>query len=162
MDHQNIFDLDFQNRFHAGSAQEFVWGLGYRFIRDRNDSSFSVSLTPDRVSLNQFSAFLQDEISLSKNLRMTLGSKFERNEFTGFEAEPNARLLWTLTPNQSVWTAVSRAVRTPALTEEGLRLNSAVIPPATPQNPTPFPAIVVTMLVARSSTRIRRLSRSAM
>jgi iron complex outermembrane receptor protein len=33
-------------------------------------------------------------------------------------------------------------VRTPALTEEGLRLNSAVIPPLTPQNPTPFPAVV--------------------
>ena len=142
VDHQNIFDIDFQNGFHAGSAQEFVWGLGFRSIRDRNDSSFSVSLTPNQVTLNQFSAFLQDEISLTKKLRMTLGSKFERNEFTGFEAEPNARLLWTPTQNQSVWAAVSRAIRTPALTEEGLRLNSQVIPPATPQNPTPFPAIV--------------------
>src|SRR2546421_3480395 len=142
VDHQNIFDIDFQNGFHAGSAQEFVWGLGFRSIRDRNDSSFSVSLTPNQLTLNQFSAFLQDEISLTKKLRMTLGSKFEWNEFTGFEAEPNARLLWTPTQNQSVWAAVSRAIRTPALTEEGLRLNSQVIPPATPQNPTPFPAIV--------------------
>src|SRR5207253_8093257 len=63
-------------------------------------------------------------------------------KFTGFEIEPNARLLWNLTPNQSIWTAVSRAVRTPALTEEGLRLNSAVIPPGTPSNPTPLPAVV--------------------
>src|SRR5260370_42194072 len=46
-------------------------------------------------------------------------------------------------PNQSWWTAVSRAVRTPALTEEGLRLNSQVIPPGTvPSNPTPFPAVL--------------------
>jgi iron complex outermembrane recepter protein len=73
---------------------------------------------------------------------VTIGSKFEHNEFTGFEIEPNARLLWTITPNQSIWTAVSRAVRTPALTEEGLRLNSQVIPPGTPANPTPFPAVV--------------------
>ncbi|PYU76269.1 MAG: hypothetical protein DMG49_01595 [Acidobacteria bacterium] len=50
--------------------------------------------------------------------------------------------LWNLTPNQSIWTAVSRAVRTPALTEEGLRLNSAVIPPGTLSNPAPFPAVV--------------------
>src|SRR6266581_1364956 len=142
-DHQNILDIDFQHGFHVGDSQQFVWGLGYRSIRDKNDSSFTVSLQPNQVTLNQFSTFLQDEISLVDNrLQITLGSKFERNEFTGFEIEPNARLLWNLTPNQSVWTAVSRAVRTPALTEEGLRLNSQVIPPGTPANPTPLPAVV--------------------
>src|SRR6267142_1135858 len=142
-DHQNIFDIDFQHGFHAGDSQQFVWGLGYRSIRDKNDPSFTVSLDPNRVTLNQFSAFLQDEISLVDNrLQITLGSKFERNKFTGIEIEPNARLLWNLTPNQSIWTAVSRAIRTPALTEEGLRLNSAVIPPGTPANPTPFPAVI--------------------
>ena len=143
VDHQNVFDMDFQHGFHVGDSQQFVWGLGYRSVRDRNDPSFSVSLQPNQVTLNHFSAFLQDEISLVDNrLRITLGSKFEHNDFTGFEIQPNARLLWTLTPNQSVWTAVSRAVRTPALTEEGLRLNSSVIPPATPANPTPFPAVI--------------------
>ncbi len=142
-DHQNILDIDFQHGFHVGDSQQFVWGLGYRSIHDKNNPSFTVSLQPNQVTLNQFSTFLQDEISLVDNrLQITLGSKFERNEFTGFEIEPNARLLWNLTPNQSIWTAVSRAVRTPALTEEGLRLNSQVIPPGTPANPTPFPAVV--------------------
>jgi len=142
-DHQNIFDIDFQHAFHVGDSQQFVWGLGYRSIRDKNNPSFTVSLQPNQVTLNQFSTFLQDEISLVDNrLQITLGSKFERNEFTGFEIQPNARLLWNLTPNQSIWTAVSRAVRTPALTEEGLRLNSQVIPPGAPANPTPFPAVV--------------------
>jgi iron complex outermembrane receptor protein len=118
--------------------------VGYRSIRDKNDASFTVSLKPNQVTLNQFSTFIQDEISLVDNrLQITLGSKFERNEFTGFEIEPNARLLWNLTPNQSIWTAVSRAVRTPALTEEGLRLNSTVIPPGpSSSNPFPLPAVV--------------------
>lgn len=143
VDHQNIFDIDFQHGFQAGDSQQILWGLGYRSILDRNDSSFTVSLQPNQVSLNQFSAFLQDEISLIDNrLRLTVGSKFEHNDFTGFEVEPNARLLWTLSPNQSVWTAISRAVRTPALTEEGLRLNSEVIPPGTPANPAPLPGVV--------------------
>jgi iron complex outermembrane receptor protein len=141
-DHQNIFDIDFQDSFHAGNRQQIVWGMGYRSILDHNSSSFTVSVQPNQVNLNQFSTFLQDEISLVDNrLRLTVGSKLEHNTFTGFEVEPNARLLWTLTPNQSVWTAVSRAVRTPALTEEGLRLNSQVIPPGTPANPYPFPAV---------------------
>src|SRR5437667_9340008 len=142
-DHQNILDIDFQDGFHAGNSQQFVWGLGYRSIHDKNDASFTVSLQPNQVTLNQFSTFLQDEISLVDNrLQITLGSKFERNEFTGFEIEPNARLLWNITPNQSILTAVSIAVRTPALTEESLRLNSAVIPPGTPSNPAPLPAVV--------------------
>jgi len=142
-DHQNILDVDFQHAFHVGDSQQFVWGLGYRSIHDKNNPSFTVSLRPNQVTLNQFSTFLQDEISLVDNrLQITLGSKFERNEFTGFEIEPNARLLWNLTPNQSIWTAVSRAVRTPALTEEGLRLNSQVIPPGTPANPSPLPAVI--------------------
>jgi iron complex outermembrane receptor protein len=143
VDHQNTFDIDFQDGFHVGDSHQVVWGLGYRSIHDGNDPSFTVSLMPNHVSLNLFSAFVQDEITLIDNrLKLTLGSKFEHNTFTGFEIEPNARLLWTLSPNQSVWTAVSRAVRTPALTEEGLRLNSLVIPPGTPANPAPFPAVV--------------------
>src|SRR6266436_587699 len=94
-DHQNIFDIDFQDGFHAGNHQQIVWGVGYRSILDHNDSSSTVSLQPSRVNLNQFSTFLQDEISLVDNrLRLTVGSKLEHNTFTGFEVEPNARLLW--------------------------------------------------------------------
>ncbi len=142
VDHQNLFDMDFQNGFHVGDSQQIVWGLGYQSIRDQNESSASVSLQPSQLTLNHFSAFLQDEVSLTNKLRVTVGSKFEHNDFTGFEVEPNVRFLWTMTPNQSIWTAVSRAVRTPALTEEGLRLNSAVIPAGAPLNPTPLPAVV--------------------
>src|SRR5882724_6062049 len=82
------------------------------------------------------------ESQLGRFLHVAADVLREHNDFTGFEVQPNARLLWTLTPNQSVWTAVSRAVRTPALTEEGLRLNQAVVPPGTPTNPTPFPAVI--------------------
>jgi iron complex outermembrane recepter protein len=143
VDHQNVYDIDFQNDIHAGDSHEILWGLGYRSIQDNNGSSFSVSLQPNQRSLNLFSAFVQDEVDLfDKRLRVTLGSKFEHNDFTGFELEPNARLLWTLTKDQSVWAAVSRAVRTPAITEEGLRLNSAVIPPGTPPAFLPFPTVL--------------------
>jgi len=142
-DRQNIFDIDFQHSFHPGSNHEVVWGLGYRAINDNNDSSFTVAIQPNQLTLNQFSAFAQDEISFAdRRLRLTLGSKLEHNQFTGFEVEPNARLLWNLTKTQSVWTAVSRAVRTPAITEEGLQLNSQVIPPGGPGNPAPLPAVV--------------------
>jgi iron complex outermembrane recepter protein len=140
-DHQNIFDIDFQHSFHLTDSQAVIWGVGYRSIGDSNDSSFTVSLQPNHNQLNQFSGFAQDEISLlDKRVQLTLGSKLEHNDFTGLEVEPNARILWNITPNQSVWTAVSRAARTPALTERGLQLVSAIIPPGGPGNPTPLAA----------------------
>ena len=142
-DHQGIYDIDFQHDVRAGESQQLVWGIGYRSIRDRNVSSSSVSLQRDQLSLNQFSAFVQDEVGLfDKRLRITLGSKFEHNDFTGFEVEPNARFLWTLSPRQSLWSAISRAVRTPAQTEEDIRLNSAVIPPGISPAAGPLPTLV--------------------
>jgi iron complex outermembrane receptor protein len=139
-DHQNIFDIDFQHTIHVSEWQQFIWGIGYRSMADSNNSSFVVSLLPSHSRLNQVSGFGQDEISLfDKRIQLTIGSKLEHNDFTGLEVEPNARVLWSITPNQSVWTAVSRAVRTPALTERGLQLISAVVPPGGPGNPTPLP-----------------------
>jgi iron complex outermembrane receptor protein len=38
----------------------------------------------------------------------------EHNSYTGFEYQPNGRLAWTPAKDQTVWAAVSRAVRTPA------------------------------------------------
>ena len=141
-DHQPIFDIDFQHDVHVGESQELVWGFGYRSIQDTNGSSPTVSVKPNHSSLNQLSAFIQDEVSLLDNrLRITLGSKFERNDFTGFEAEPNLRFLGNLSKDQSVWVAISRAVRTPALTEEGLRLNEGVIPPGAPPFNSPLPIV---------------------
>lgn len=139
-DHESVYDIDFQHDIHAGESQELVWGLGYRSIQDSNGSSFTVSLQPNHSSLNQFSSFLQDEVSFfDRRLRVTLGSKFEHNDFTGFEFEPNVRMLANIDKKQSVWAAVSRAVRTPALTEEGLRLNEAVVPPGAPPFFSPLP-----------------------
>ncbi len=142
VDHESVYDIDFQHDFHIGRAQEIVWGAGYRSIQDRNVSSFTVVVTPSQARYNQFSAFIQDEISLlDQRLRVTVGSKLEHNAFTGFEVEPNVRVLGNVSKNQSVWAAVSRAVRTPALTEEGLRLNAAVIPAGAPPFNSPLPVI---------------------
>ena len=74
------------------------------------------------------SAYLKGNRDIELRLRFTLGSKFEHNDFTGFEYQPTARLLFTPTNKQSVWAAVSRAVHTPATdkpapTTAGLRTN---------------------------------------
>jgi iron complex outermembrane receptor protein len=58
---------------------------------------------------------VQDEIALvPERLHLTLGTKFENNEYTGEDWQPGVRLAWQLRDRQMLWTAVSRALRTPA------------------------------------------------
>ncbi|MHB9027252.1 MAG: TonB-dependent receptor plug domain-containing protein [Candidatus Latescibacterota bacterium] len=136
---RDTIDLDFQHRFNLGERQGMVWGFGYRFTHDRIDNTPTLSLTPDRRRDNLFSAFVQDDITIvPERLRLTLGSKFEHNGYTGFEVQPNVRAIWTPNARNSVWGAVSRAVRTPMRAESDIALQYSVIPPSPPDLPLPL------------------------
>lgn len=137
---QDTVDLDFQHRFSVGNRQELLWGIGYRYTNDHIRGSDLIAFTPERRDDNLFSAFLQDDISLVENrLRLTLGTKIEHNNYTGFEWQPNARLLWTPHKRHTVWAAVSRAVRTPSRAESDVRFNVFTLPAGDPLNPGPLP-----------------------
>lgn len=122
---RSTFDLDFQNTINTGRKHEIVWGLGYRVTSDNVRNTWYATFAHPSVTSRIFNAFVQDEIKLVKDrLRLTLGSKFEHNDFTGFEIQPNVRLLYTPDARHTAWAAVSRAVRTPSRGERDLRLNS--------------------------------------
>src|SRR4051812_6299334 len=88
---------------------------------------------PSSRTMQLPSAFVQDEISLSPDLlRLTLGTKIEHHYFSGWELQPNARLLWTPEPNHTVWAAVSRAVRAPSRSEHDVRSVFASVPGSPP------------------------------
>lgn len=126
----DTFDIDFQHDFALDQDHQIAWGLGYRFIRDDIGNTFYTSWNPDNCDIDLFSAFVQDEITLVDNkVKLTLGSKFEHNDFTGFEIQPNARLIWTPDKYCSIWASVSRAVRTPSRAEADGRINNRVLPP---------------------------------
>jgi len=79
----------------------------------------TIVFTPENRTDKLYSAFVQDEINILENgLWLTIGSKFVRTDFSGFDAEPSARLLWTPGPHQTWWTSVTRALRTPSDVEE--------------------------------------------
>ncbi len=124
-------DLHYQGRF--GRRHNLVTGLGYRLVDGDFDSSFQVSVIPDHRSENLYSGFIQDEILLlDDHLWLTLGIKWEHNEFTGNELQPSGRLLWKVNDRHTLWAAVSRAVRTPSEFEDGGRITIAVDPTSPP------------------------------
>ncbi len=121
---RDTYDLDFQHHFQGGDAHDIVWGGGYRQTGDRMDSSFKETFTPAQRTDHVVSAFIQDEIALDEDrLYLIVGSKFERNDYTGFEYEPNLRLRLKIDGRQTAWTAVSRAVHTPSREDTDLATN---------------------------------------
>lgn len=126
-------DIDLQHRFGLGERQEIIWGFGFRATHDDVKNSLNVSLIPDHRTLKLYSAFVQDDIVIvPEQLRLTIGSKFEHNDFTGFEVQPSGRLSWTPDRSQTVWASISRAVRTPSVAESDVRLNPAPPVPLPP------------------------------
>ena len=137
-----ILDIDFQHRFQPNSRHDVVWGMGYRLIRDEFDNTDQITLSPDKETTTIYSAFAQDEINLVADyLWLTIGSKLERNDYTGTEIQPSLRLLWKPQAKHSLWAGVSRAMRTPSRAEDSSQVTIGMM-----QLPPPYPPGIVVPL----------------
>jgi iron complex outermembrane recepter protein len=114
-------DVDAQHARTAG-RHRLVAGVGYRRYDgdDLGDGPDFFFEPRARVS-HRLNFFAQDEIALGSQVFLTVGSKFERNDFTGFEVQPTLRARWAR-QRKSVWGAVSRAVRVPTRVDTDLRI----------------------------------------
>lgn len=110
----DTYDIDVQHRFRWRKDHDIVWGGGYRRQNDHVDNSQFLQFLPTQKTLSRANIFVQDSIALSEPLKLTLGLKLEHNNYTGLEWQPNARLAWKLDDRTLLWSAISRAVRTPS------------------------------------------------
>lgn len=115
----DTFDLGAQHTFGLGERHDVIWGAGYRFSEIRLKQNNVISLVrDDEVEASLVSFFVQDEYHVVPDrFSVTGGVKLEHNTYTGFEVQPSLRAVFKPTPNQSIWAAVSRAVRTPSALE---------------------------------------------
>ena len=110
----DIVDLQFQHTLATSGAHSVAWGANLRHSWDRVQGSQYIAFLPERLNQTWLSLFAQDEIALTSTLRATLGARAERNDYTGYEFLPSARLSWSVAPGHAVWAAASRAVRAPS------------------------------------------------
>ena len=133
MEERDTFDIDWQHHWRINECNFWTWGLGYRASMDHLEGDFLTSFNPERRTSHLGSLFMQDEITLvPERLQLVLGSKFEHNDYTGFEFQPGARVSWTPGERHTLWASVARAVRTPSRAEDGIRLNDRVSAGAPP------------------------------
>ena len=131
-DNLDTYDLDFQYHFAWGVRQELTWGLAYRATHEADFDLSVVRFSPPVLDQVLYSGFLQDQILLAPSVYLTLGSKLEHNDYTGYELEPSAHLQWNVDSRQLLWAAVSRAVRTPSRYDHDLLVPSGLINPPPP------------------------------
>jgi len=126
---RDTVDFDFIHHV-AGGAHDIIWGAGIHISPSHFLQTVpTVNFSPAKDTYSIYSGFVQDSISVVPNrLTATLGTKLEHNSFSGFEVQPSGRLAWTPTEQQTVWAAVTRAVRTPSRIEEGFQFSALAVP----------------------------------
>jgi iron complex outermembrane receptor protein len=118
-------DADAQYQITLGRRHDVVAGGGFRRTSVAGQGSPGMQL-PAMDLTTVYNGFVQDELSLSDRVRLTVGSKLEHDTFAGWGLLPSARVLWDVDGAQRVWGAVSRARRTPSAAYQWMELNVGV------------------------------------
>ncbi|HJT82148.1 MAG TPA: TonB-dependent receptor [Chthoniobacterales bacterium] len=116
---RNTFDIETQYQFRLGEHY-FVAGGNYRLSHDEiGNLGPGFAFIPADDTQHLVSGYIQDEWHLVPDMfYLTGGSKFEWNSFSGFEIQPTARFTFLPSKEQTIWGAISRAVRTPTRIDE--------------------------------------------
>lgn len=127
-ENRHTWDLDYLQREKLPWRQELSWGVEGRASGDHFLEVISgLVFSPFHRTDSLISGFLEDDINLiDGKLLLTAGSKVLRTNYTGFDAQPSVRLLWTPTESQAFWVAFTHAVRTPSDAEEDFYLSSLI------------------------------------
>ncbi len=112
--HRETFDAEYRTSMVSPSTK-VSWGVSLRHTRDR--LSGLNQLDPASKTDDVYGGFYQIDKKLAHNLKLTLGSTVEHNNYTGIEFQPSVRLLWDKNPKETYWAGISHAVKTPSRAE---------------------------------------------
>jgi iron complex outermembrane receptor protein len=152
--------LEIQYRFPFRSSQDIVAGAGIRHNSYDFTATNFVVVTPANPNDTGYNAFVQDEFRLISNrLAFTVGVDFEHNALSENSVDllPSGRLMLTINERNHLWTAVTKALSTPSYEQTGANVTNAapIVPPGTPENPTPVP--LITTVVGNRAIKSERL-----
>lgn len=127
---RDIFELDYRHRAALNDDLLLIWGASWQYTSDQTEPSIAVAFNPQSKNTNLVTGLLQGSWQIMDDqLTMVLGTKIEHNDYTGFEYHPSARLSYTPDINNTFWTSVSRAVRTPGRVHNSSQITVAYAPP---------------------------------
>ena len=69
------------------------------------------------TKFERYNAYLQDSISLSDNVLLSVGAKLEENDLAGFGVQPGIRASWMANDQNIFWAGYAKTHRQPSLRE---------------------------------------------
>ncbi len=137
---RRTYDFEIQQQFSPWKKHDVVTGIGGRRNEDHTVPGLSGAfLTPLNENYGIYDAFIQDEMALKDTLKLTLGTKFEHSNYTGWNSLPNIRLSWFPTETETYWGAISKAIRTPNRIDSGGEALYKIYQPGEGMNPAADP-----------------------
>jgi iron complex outermembrane receptor protein len=119
-DYYAAYDLQAQHTFTLG-RNLIVWGGELQELEDKLvQTSTGFQFVPQSRLISIGDGFVQDTITLTDGLKLTLGTKLQYSSYTRLDYLPSIRLGWAVSDNNFLWAAISRAVRTPSRLERDL------------------------------------------
>jgi outer membrane receptor protein involved in Fe transport len=92
-----------------------------------SDSTPILSYDEEFTKFDRLSAYLQDSISLTDSIEVSIGTKFEENDLAGTGFQPGVRASWLANDSNVLWAGYSQAHRQPSLRERYTTLTPAKV-----------------------------------
>ena len=108
----NTYDFELQQSAEFGERHKLIWGAGRRG-NDYNTVNNVLAFVPDHRMLEQTNVFVLDNFSLTDELKLIAGIKFEDNSYSDWSVLPDLRLSWAPNDTTLFWVAGSKAIRAP-------------------------------------------------
>ncbi len=126
--HQQGLGLEFQHTLRTTKQNTLLWGLGLQQFVDFSRSGSLVQFATEHETLYILSVFAQDDFWISKDIRLTLGSRLDHQNHYPPALQPSARIQWIPTPTQNLWAALSQGRRFPSRLERVAQYSSPLYP----------------------------------
>ena len=115
VDRQQIVDLQLGYAAPAHDSHALVWGGELRHGSDQvTPGTHYLAMLPAHLDQTWASAYVQDTITLGDDWRATIGTRLERNDYTGTDWLPSIRLGWQPSARAMLWAGASRTARAPS------------------------------------------------
>jgi len=109
---------DITTEFHVdwrtGKDNRLITGGGFKYSVFTPEDGIDYTFPDSRETWYFYNVFFSDEFAiLPDRLWLTGGMKLEHNTKSDLDWQPNIRLLYKASPTQSIWAALSRALKIP-------------------------------------------------
>jgi iron complex outermembrane receptor protein len=134
----NIADIDAYSRLTLGSHR-LLYGASGKLTNDswENDSAL-LKISNRSTTKGIVTGFFQDSVGIFDDaVNLTVGTKIQYNDYSGFEHEPSVRMSSPITRNCTAWASWSRSVRIPNRVNKGFVNYPGITAPSQGYGPLP-------------------------